>query len=241
MDINTWFDNGCNYHEGVTLYASIKAHNVNLLRLFLKKQSPANADKLKYELSKFRKTPKTKIMPLVVSKNLPKKIVPAISEVKIKNGFYRLNELHIDLHPLAQKQRADFQKAISKHLQLTSLHPEEEGIALKLSLEIEDLFDAIEVTQKVLDHYVNHKVVLNIQSRNYDDYTGGQLADARRNKRTSVTKFKKKVGLLKEKLGQNLSKTETTKTKIALEKAENKLFSHEMELQQLNDLINSNE
>ena len=55
MDSNIWFEKGCDYKKGVALYASLKGHSPNLLRLFLKKQSISNAEKLKYELGKFRK------------------------------------------------------------------------------------------------------------------------------------------------------------------------------------------
>ena len=250
MKINEWFENGCNYQEGVTLYGSLKGHSPNLLRLFLRKQSNANSDKLKYELGKYRKSTKTKIVtPAIKEKPQKFKINPQVDFVKVdpktanskKGSFYSLNELHIDLHPLAIKQRNDFQTAISLHTQLVRLHPDEEGVALKLCIQIEDLFDAIETTQKVLDHYVTHKVVLNIEARSFKDLSPAQLLQSRNNKRISVSKYKKKVATLKLQLGQNLSKSAKTKTEVALEKAENKLLHHELELQQLNELINANE
>lgn len=250
MDINTWFENGCNYQEGVTLYASIKGHSPNLLRLFLRKQNITNENKLKYELGKFRTTPKSKIVtPSIKEKPQKLKLNPQVDfvieipkTVNSKQGsFYSLNELHLDLHPLAIKQRNDFQTAISLHAQLVRLHPDEESAALKLCIQIEDLFDAIETTQKVLDHYVKHKTVLNIETKNFSQMTAPQLLRSRNNKSTSVSKYKKKVATLKKRLGQNLSKSETTKIKVALEKAENKLLHHELELQQLNELINANE
>ena len=258
MDINRWFENGCNYQEGVTLYGSLKGHSPNLLRLFLRKQSNANSDKLKYELGKYRKSTKTKIATPAIKEKPVKlklnshfdklnagntfvKIDPKSANSKQQDSFYSLNELHLDLHPLAIKQRNDFQTAISLHAKLVRLHPDEEGAALKLCIQIEDLFDAIETTQKVLDHYVKHKVVLNIESRNFKDLSPAQLLQSRNNKRISVSKYKKKVAALTLQLGQNLSKSEKTKTEVALEKAENKLLHHELELQQLNELINANE
>lgn len=247
MDINAWFENGCNYQEGVTLYASLKGHSLNLLRLFLRKQSISNADKLKYELGKHRKTTKTKIVtPTIKEKPQKLKINPQVDFIKVdpktanskKGSFYSLNELHIDLHSLAIKQRNDFQTAISLHTQLVRLHPDEEGAALILCIKIEDLFDAIEIAQKILDHYVSHKVVLNIETRNFKDLSPAQLIQSRNNKRISVSKYKKKVATLKLQLGQNLSKADKNKNAVALEKAENKLLHHELELQQLNELIN---
>lgn len=245
MQVNNWFKNGCNYHEGILLYQKQKGHSVNLVRLFLKKESLKNLEKLKYELSKFKEpelkkevdkpTPKTEKVNLQVD-FLPK---PTNQQpTTTSQYFYRLNQLDPKLHPLAIKQRNDFQTAISLKLKLNALHPSEEGEALKLCLQIEDLFDAIETSQKVLDHYVQHKVVLNVSARTYHDYTGGQLADARRNKRTSVTKFKKKVNTLEQKLNTKLPLTEKNKIEVQLQKAQESLLRHEMDLQELNDLIN---
>lgn len=251
MKVNEWFSSGSDYNTGVLLYASLKGHSPNLVRLFLKKESPSNLEKLKYELGKFKTKEKVKIAkPLIVKNekkpqyNIDIKINgrernPKINTHNSSFYFYRLNELHVDLHPMAMQQRANFQKVISLKLQLNQKHKDEEGVSLALCIEIEDLFDAIETTQKVLNHYVAHKVVLNVAPRNYKDSTGGQLADARRNKRTSVSKYKKKVSTIENELGQNLSKSETTKKRIALEKAKSKLLEHELDLQQLNELINT--
>lgn len=248
LKITNWINAGANYSDGVKLYGELPGCKPNLLRLFLKKKNTSNASKLKYELGKLCVSVPGEKPALVTKKTSNSlKVNPQVDFIKVDSktakshtqGFYKINELHADLHPLAIKQRSDFQTAISLHEQLIKLHPDEEGVALDYCIRIEDLFDAIETAQRVLDHYVEHKVVLNIAPRNYSQYTGGQLADARRNKRTSVTKYKKKVSLLKQQLGQNLSKSEKTKVLTKLEKAEDKMLQHELELQELNELINN--
>ena len=251
MKVNEWFSNGSDYNAGVLLYASLKGHSPNLVRLFLRKESPSNFEKLTYELGKFREKV-TIAKPLIVkNEKKPQQVNLQVDYSKVNHQpktnnqtptsfyFYRLNELHVDLHPLSQQQRANFQKAISLKLQLNEKHKDEEGVSLALCIEIEDLFDAIETAQKVLKHYVEHKVVLNIESRNYSSLTAAQLIQSRNNKRISVSKYKKKVENFENDLGQNLSKFETTKQAIALEKAKSKLLEHELDLQQLNELINT--
>ncbi len=236
MEIQNWINSGCNYNEGISLYAKLPGHSKNLVRLFLLKDNARNREKLRYELEKHIETkpPESTAPP-----KAPEKVNLQVNSTSKANAhFYRLNQLPTSLHPLAIKQRTDFQEAISLKLQLNELHPDEEGVALEICLQIEDLFDAIETAQKVLDHYVDHKVVLNLSPRNYKDYSGGQLADARRNKRTSVTKYKKRVQALQEKSLQNLSKNDQNKTEIQLQKAKGNLLKHEMELQQLTELIN---
>ena len=249
MKVNEWFSKGSDYNTGVLLYASLKGHNPNLVRLFLRKESAANLDKLNYELGKFkekRQEPRAKSQEQKRKKANLKVDYYKLDQIQLTKNqkpnslyFYRLNELHIDLHPMSIKQRNDFQKAISLKLKLNELHPSEEGVALSLCIEIEDLFDAIETAQKVLKHYVDHKVVLNIEPRNYNSLTAAQLIQSRNNKRISVSKYKKKVESFENNLGQNLSKSETTKQAIALEKAKSKLLEHELDLQQLNELINT--
>lgn len=250
MKVNNWFNNNGSYQEGVMLYASLKGSSPNLVRLFLRKESAPNFEKLKYELSKHREKVTGKTISVQLPEPTKKEVItinytqqntaPTTPNTKPPTGyFYRLNELDTRLHPLSIKQRDDYQKAISLKLQLNELHDSEEGVALSLCLAIEDLFDGIETTQKVLDHYVQHKVVLNVEPRSYSNYTGGQLADARRNKRTSVAKFKKKVADLKKSLGQNMSKTDKHKTENKYQKAKESLLKHEMELQELNELINT--
>ena len=249
MKVNEWFSNGSDYNTGVLLYASLKGHSPNLVRLFLRKESSSNFEKLKYELGKFRETKKPLFVKVVNKeklKNLKKENLQ-VDNYKIGANhkkqpslyFYRLNELHIDLHPMAMQQRDNFQKAISLKLQLNQKHKDEEGVSLALCIEIEDLFDAIETAQKVLKHYVDHKVMLNIDPGNYNSLTAAQLIQSRNNKRISVSKYKKKVESFENKSGQNLSKSEITKQEVALEKAKSKLLEYELDLQQLNELINT--
>ena len=239
MIINKWFDDGCNYNEGVLIYASLKGHSANLLRLFLRKESVTNAEKLAYELGKFREDPAPSIKIEVVSAQT-KALGPTITPpaVNSSGGFYRINELPTALHPLLIEQSTNYKLACSLHLQLTALHPDEEGAALKLCILIEDLFDSIETSQKVFDYYKKHKVVLNIKPRSFEDLTPAQLVQRRNNKKATISKHKKKVADLKSKFEQNMSKAERTKLKIAFEKAERTLLQHEYEAQELTNLIN---
>lgn len=248
MNVNEWFENGSDYQAGVMIYGQLKGHSPNLLRLFLKKESAKNAAKLEYELSK-HKNKEVKQMPFTPSlpkqeKSKPVKTEKSTAAVPLKSesakqGFYRLNELHPDLHQLSIEQRNNFQLAVSAHQRLTRLHPDEEGEALKLQLQIEDLFDAIDTTQKVLDHYVKHKVVLKTEARTYDDMNAAQLIQARRNKRTSVTKYRKKVESLQEESPG--SKSERNKHAVELQRANEKLLKHEMDLRKLDELIGNYE
>jgi hypothetical protein len=248
MKINNWFENGCNYMEGVALYGSLKGHSSNLLRLFLRKESVFNIEKLKYELGKFKEATEPISKTPDKREKTPEKRIKSIEKIthsarsvgsnSVSGGFYRINELPVELHPLLIAQGSNYKLACSAHLQLTSLHPDEEGAALKLCIQIEDLFDAIDVSQKVFDHYKKHKVVLDINPRNFSDLTPAQLIQSRNNKKATVSKHKKKVDTITNQLKRKVSKSETTKLNIAFEKAERTLVQHQYELQELINLIN---
>lgn len=242
MDINEWFEKGCDYQAGVLIYGQLKSHRSNLLRLFMRKQNAINQDKLKYELGKHRtESPKNKPTPPPSGANsdpVTKVETPAAAPVQSessKKRFYRLNELHTDLHQMAIEQRNNFQLAVAAHHQLVKLHADEEGESLKIQLYIEELFDAIDTAQKVLDHYVKHKVVLKTEARTYEDLNAPQLIQARKNKRASVSKYRKKVQQLEEAKPEN--KSAKNKQAVELQKANEKLLKHEMDLRKLDELI----
>jgi hypothetical protein len=242
------------YNELVLLYSTLKGHSMNLLRLFQRKQSKQNEDKLKYELSKSKtstsisratSTGLIKSGSVTVEKVYTAELInetsPGPISPKSTNSFYRLNELHPDLHDLSIKQKNDFQLAIAAHSKMTRLHESEEGEALKLCIIIEDLFDAIETAQKVLKHYVDHKAVLKIERREYKDYNAPELIKAQQNKKSSISKYKKKVEAAQAILEKNLSRIDKTKAEINLQKLEEKLMVHEMDMIELNELIKSYE
>ena len=79
---------------------------------------------------------------------------------------------------------------------------------------------------------------MNIKPRSFEDLTPAQLIQTRGNKKATISKHKKKVEVLKKQFGQKLSKSDSTKLKIAFEKAERTLLQHEYEAQQLTNLIN---
>lgn len=248
MTVNEWFDNGCEYNEGVMLYMKQKGHSGNLVRLFLKKYSLNNQEKLEYELSKYRKSQKTKTTKaIILEKPSLYKITPSpvIKEVDTKitkehaHYFYRLNQLPIELHALAIQQRNDFQTAISLKLQLNNLHPLEEGKALTICLAIEELFDSIEMAQNILKHYVKHKVIIDTTKRDFSKLTGDQRIIRLRNKRSSIAKLEKRIKGYSKALLNELPIDRKTKLKIQLQKSSENLLKQQIEVQELLDYINN--
>ena len=50
--IKKWFENGCQYLEGIRLYESLPRANKLLITRFKKKHTTTNLEKLQYELKK---------------------------------------------------------------------------------------------------------------------------------------------------------------------------------------------
>lgn len=227
------------YQNAITLYQSLKGAKPNLIRLFLKKQSKANEEKLQYELSKL--APKGTILEAVKPEKLTKPIVltPQKETSKAPNQFYKLNQLHTSLHEKARCQRDLYQKATSLKLQLNEVHDLEENKALNLALEIENCFDEINAIQNILSHYVTHKVVLNLEKPSFKDLTPAQLLQRRTNKRANKTKVETAIVIFKENLNQTLSIAQKTKTENLLQKKEEKLLQLDIDIVDLTNLINS--
>lgn len=244
MNADKWFESGCDYQEGVLLYASLQGCKPNLLRLFMKKHNAYNQDKLKSELSKYRQNkPKTAFKESTLPSrriNINIDTSPKLTPEN-KAGFYKLNEIHTDLHHVLIKQRNDFQLAISSHEQLIKLHADQEAEALELCIKIEDLFDSIEQAQKILDHYVEHGNIMKNKTKDYSGYSGARLYQAKKNTMASISKYKKRVEATKTALDKTTLKAEKNKLEKKLSRESNKLLEHEVELSKITEIMNGNE
>jgi len=120
MKVNDWFNNGCNYQEGVLIYAGIKQSKMNLLRLFKLKQSNYNLEKLKYELSKFKEVEiKETVISEVIEK--PKSTPESKPQEPAPTSNYKtllISDLPVELHPTFIQQKNNFATACSLKIQL---------------------------------------------------------------------------------------------------------------------------
>lgn len=234
MKIKDWFNNGCNYEEGIAIYASLEKAKPHLLQLFKRKTTNAFKEKLKYELSKFKES-ETSFTPLIAVKPIPANTFQVLTETP-KYKPVLISDFPVALHPVFIKQKNNFATACSLKIQLNALPPEAEEEALKLCLQIDALFDAIELAWKQLDHYTETKTVLEVKENDFTELTPAQLLQRRNNKRTVLTKSKKRLILLNEKPTKTIS--EKTKKEVAIEKQKTKIAQLEKDIADLTNLIN---
>jgi hypothetical protein len=236
MNIKEWFANGCNYDDGVAIYATLQTAKPNLLQLFKRKKTASFLEKLKYELSK-HKDDVSSFTPLQIVKE--KKENTAITLHKEPPAYkpVLISDFPVALHPVYIQQKNDFAIACSLKIQLNNLPAEDEETALKLCLEIDRLFNAIELAWKKLDHYTAHKTILEVQTNDFSGLTPAQQIQRRNTKRSNLTKAKKRLEVLRSRA--SLNKSQQTKKEVAIEKQLSKINQIEEDILTLTNLINA--
>lgn len=246
MKVNDWFNNGCDYWEGVSIYIALKQSKPNLIRIFKLKQTAYNTEKLKSELKKYKEVllKETKYVQTTSEKvNSPVDnsfISEITAELKPIQPYKPslINEYPVELHPTYIKQKSDFTTACSLKIQLNSLAPDAEFEALKLCLEIETLFDAVEQAWKILDHYSETKTILEIKETNFIDLSPARLLQRRNQLRSTISKTKSKINTYKTAFEKATTIALKTKLTVQMQRAKEKQLQLEDAVEKLTALIN---
>lgn len=235
MTVKEWLQSDCDYSVGLEIYAKLPTCNRYFLKALQGKNTKQNLVKLKYELKKHLKS-KLVVSSESLKENYQKKYKP--NEKYYKKVF--INQLPVDLHPLYIQQKSDFSLACSLKIQLNNLQVHErEYKALGFILKIDNLFTRIEKAWEIIDYYLAHKVVPKIVKTNFSDFSEMELLKKRISVRSSITRQKKRLETLTEKLKGSIVKKNITKYEIGIAKCEEKLLQLNQDLVQLNILISS--
>jgi hypothetical protein len=143
----------------------------------------------------------------------------------------------VALHPVYIKQKTDFATACSLKMKLNQLDADQEAAALKLCIEIESLFDAIEHAWRIIDHYQDHKTILQLTTNDFDALSPAQLLQRRNLKRASISKIKKQLTELDAAALKNNALPWLKKIAIKREKLTEKQLQLEADVTQLQELI----
>ena len=258
MTVNNWFSSGCDYKKGVEIYKQQPKANKNFIKVFELKESMQNLMKLKYELQKLmvptnskNTTPNRNIQISIDASEKPKS--------KTESKYFRklfISQLPTQLHPLYIQQKNDYMKYCSLKMQLNSLTHQKDKfgnliigtdglpklkeqtpldieVAQKICLEIEMLFDAIDKTWQIIDHYLQTREILVIQEKSFTDLSPGKLRDKINSIRGSRTRQKQRKAMLQESLNNAIAKKFKIKYARDLAKCEQKLAQYEQDLIQL--------
>lgn len=241
MKINLWFENGCNYEEGVLLYSSVKGCNQTLLKNFKRKETPALKEKLKYELKKYLVEPKVllEVNKKVVTSNKFDNEKPA--DIPPNKKTTLLHELPEELRPVLLEANQLFREMCLLKVQLNELPPVAEEEALKIQLAIVGKRKKNELCWKRIDYYKEHKVLIQPKPRKIEQIPPARQLQKEQSLYAAISKLKKRVEANKKELEICIDFKEKNKLKRKIQKQESNILDKEEELQQLKDLINNAE
>jgi hypothetical protein len=209
MDIQTWFSNSGSYADGVKLYSQLPNCNANMLRNFAKENS-SNFLKLKYELKKAslngvgvivqkveKIAPEPKKEP--ENKSLIKEIIresEAVSFQKENMAMYPM-----ELRSTYRQRVNDFYLACELKFQLNALADDDEENALKVIIQLEDLWTRIDRAWMILDHWKDHnRIMPTVESKDFSNLSGVQLVMMRNKLESRISKREKTVMSMNEKV-----------------------------------------
>lgn len=172
MTIKSWFESGCDYASGVDLYSQQQKCNLNLLKVFKKKESIQNLEKLKYELKKILQN-EAVIIEKPKEINKPEK--EQESQDPKKSIFF--HELPEELRPVLLEAHDYFKKNCLLKTKLNELPEASENKALQLQLEIDHNWKKNKICWTKIDHYLTYKKLpKTIKVKNpFSDFTPAAL------------------------------------------------------------------
>ncbi len=201
MDIQSWFENNGNYSDGLELFAQLPNCNKIQLRNFAR-ENTSNFIKLKYELKKalmagIGESIQEKILePAVPQKpfeNKPEPLLQLIIKQSADQSFEKetMAIYPMELHETYRKRVSNFYKACELKFQLNSLPEGDENTALKIILQLEDLWTRIDCAWMILDHWKDHKRIMPVnESEDFTKLTPIQLLMKRNQLESRISKRK---------------------------------------------------
>jgi hypothetical protein len=174
---------------------------------------------------------------------------------KEESKYFRkvfISQLPVELHPLYIQQKSDYNTYCSLKMQLNELSyikdafgniiKDKNGVpkvkpqtpldietARVFCMQIETLFDAIDKTWQIIDHYIQTKEVIIIQQKNFTELSPGKVRDKLISVRGSITRQKQRKALLTHKLENAVAKKYKIKYERDLAKCTAKLMQLEQD------------
>jgi len=216
MDIQSWFTSQGSYADGLKLYSQLPTCNSNLLRSFARENS-ANFLKLKYELKKVLLSGKSTIVPKVEkivavqiasiprndkapeSEPLLQEIIKASAAVSFQKET--MADYPMELHSTYRQRISDFYQACEFKFQLNATPDDDEDNALKLIIQLDDLWTRIDRAWMILGHWKDHNRIMPTESHeDFSQVSGNKLVMLRDNLQSSISKREKTIKSINERV-----------------------------------------
>jgi hypothetical protein len=253
--IEQWKAKGTPYDEGVLLYASLPAHNKNLLKNFQRKQTAQLLEKLKYELSKIDKSVQNQSKAVKTSQNQSKPVKSSqkqsndVSVVQYieqqqtnyvtKQALY-FHELPAELRPILLEANTLFKEMCFLKVQLNEFPAEAEYKALSIQIDIAKKQKQNALCWEKLDYWKTHKVAPKEAKTEFESLSPANMLKKEQHLFASISKMKKRLLQNKELLKTANGVAEVKKLERSISKQESTLIAKNEELLTIKRLIDGN-
>lgn len=212
MDIQEWFANKGSYTDGLMLYSTLPNCNSNMLRN-LQKENSANFLKLKYELKKASMSGLSAIVSKVenIAPEPKKEVKPEpLLEVIIKQSAdvsFQKETMALyppELHSTYRERISNFYKACELKFQLNAVPARQDDDALKIIIQLEDLWTKIDRAWMILDHWKDHNRIMPVkESEDFTVLSPVKIVMMRNNLEARISKRQKTIDSLSKQVAAN--------------------------------------
>jgi hypothetical protein len=209
MGIQSWFNSQGSYADGVMLYSKLPACNTNLLRSFAR-ENTSNFLKLKYELKKALLAGSSTIVPKTKKEPTePKKAIrpePLLNEIIKQSAAVSFEKetmamYPMELHSTYRQRVSDFYLACELKFQLNCTADDDENYALKIIIQLDDLWTRIDRAWMILGHWKDHNRIMPTESHeDFSQVSGNKLVMLRDNLQSSISKREKTIESMQERV-----------------------------------------
>jgi hypothetical protein len=209
MDIQSWFASSGSYADGVTLYRQLPSCNANVLRSFAK-ENTSNFLKLKYELKKASFSgmdtnvpAKAKIITEPKKAAKPEPLLKEIIKQSADASFEKetMAMYPMELHSTYRQRVSDFYLACELKFQLNSIADDDEEHALKIIIQLDDLWTRIDRAWMILGHWKDHNRIMPTEkSEDFSTMSGKKLILLRNNLQSNISKREKTIESMQERV-----------------------------------------
>jgi hypothetical protein len=202
MDIQSWFSSSGSYSDGVMLYSQLPICNPNVLRSFAK-ENTSNFLKLKYELKKASLSGKSAIVPkvekIVTEPKKEPKPEPLLQEIIKQSAAVSFEKetmaiYPMELHSTYRQRVSDFYLACELKFQLNSIADDDETSALKIIIQLDNLWTKIDRAWMILGHWKDHnRIMPTEESEVFNTLSATKLVMLRNNLQSNISKREKTI------------------------------------------------
>lgn len=236
-DVQKWFDTGCEYTQGLALYAKCPGMLPVLFKRLSKGNTPYNLDKLTHELKKHipqKPSPKRDVV-----KTVPKNTGADLHQVKAeeKKQALMFHQLPAELRPVYKQAMDLFRDNCLLKTELNDLRPEMESEALTLQLRIFDNLKKNALCWQKINYWQEHKRLPVTKASQLTTLTAAALVKKQQHLFSSISRLKKRLAANITVFEIETAVHKKTLLERAVAKQRANLMRQEEDLQEITNLI----